>query len=49
MADQTLCSILKQGPTEWNAWRKDNKSIHHPDLNKIDLRDINLYGAKSKD
>ena len=45
MANQAYHEIVSQGVLVWNAWRKANASIRHPDLSEVDLRDINLYGA----
>jgi hypothetical protein len=44
MADEEHVRRLKQGITEWNAWRRDNRTIH-PDLNGADLSGADLSRA----
>ncbi len=49
MVDKEHIQIIKQGPTEWNRWRKENSStvpnLEESDLTKVKLKGANLIGA----
>lgn len=44
MANRQQLSILKQGTSAWNDWRKKNSDVR-PDLNEASLGGFNLSGA----
>src|ERR1051326_1912866 len=44
MANPEHLEILKQGVKVWNKWREEHADTQ-PDLNKADLKDIDLRGA----
>lgn len=44
MANKEHLSLIKQGVTSWNQWRKENSSIK-PDLSGADLSSADLSGA----
>jgi hypothetical protein len=45
MADEKLLEILKQGPEAWNAWRREHRDVHTPDLSSANLTEADLTGA----
>ena len=45
MANDEHIAQLKKGVGAWNEWREANPDIR-PDLEKANLRQANLHGAK---
>jgi uncharacterized protein YjbI with pentapeptide repeats len=44
MPNQLHIDILMQGVDVWNHWRKDKPDLR-PDLRKVDLHEVNLFGS----
>ncbi len=44
MANREHVKIIKQGPDQWNKWRRENPK-QKPDLRRADLKGRNLYEA----
>ena len=40
MANHEHVALLKQGVAGWNAWRKENPNVLHPDLAEADARSL---------
>jgi hypothetical protein len=45
MADEKQLAILRQGTEAWEAWRRENLDVAHPDLYEADLGGTYLGGA----
>ena len=44
MVEEKLLGLIKQGPTSWNIWRRQNPSVT-PDLSHAELPGYDLFGA----
>ena len=46
MADESLVSLLRQGVSAWNEWRRKHiPTVVEPDLSEANLRHANLSEA----